>query len=92
MTGNYIRVTMHPKTYVYEKADWMADHFGLGQYGVRFPDGLIFKESEHTWEFALDKKDESKAEVEVISGKNKEGRPTVMTNDVIRKLGGGSWL
>lgn len=35
--SNYINITKHPVTGVYEKAEYCDDYFGPHIYGVRFP-------------------------------------------------------
>ena len=44
--SNYRGVAKHPETGVMEIVDWLDDYFGRRRYGVRFPDGKVFKESE----------------------------------------------
>lgn len=39
--STYSRMTKNPITGVFEKAQWMDDHFGHHHYGVKFPDGSI---------------------------------------------------
>ena len=41
--SNYSAKTFHPITKTLEDADWLDDHFGHHQYGVRFAGGDIFK-------------------------------------------------
>ncbi len=44
--SNYQQITKHPETGEMHLADWLDDHFGSHRYGVRFPDGKVFKESD----------------------------------------------
>lgn len=44
--SNYQQVTRHPETGEMLLADWLDDHFGSHRYGVRFPDGKIFRATE----------------------------------------------
>lgn len=38
--------TKHPVTGEIQEARWLDDYFGRHRYGVRFPDGSVFRESE----------------------------------------------
>lgn len=44
--SNFSRMTKHPKTGEMDLAEWLDDHFGHHRYGVRFPDGQVFRETE----------------------------------------------
>lgn len=44
--SNYQQPTKHPETGRIEVADWLDDFFGRHRYGVRFPDGKVFRASE----------------------------------------------
>lgn len=44
--SNYQQPTKHPETGRIEVADWLDDYFGRHRYGVRFPDGKVFRASE----------------------------------------------
>ena len=44
--SDYKKPTKHPKTGKFEIADWMDNHFGHYNYGVKFPDGQIFNPDE----------------------------------------------
>lgn len=44
--SHFTRKTNHPETGKTEEAEWMDDYFGPHEYGVRFKDGKVFKESE----------------------------------------------
>lgn len=46
LMSNYQQMTKHPETGETVMADWLDDHFGHHRYGVRFPDGKVFRESE----------------------------------------------
>jgi hypothetical protein len=50
--SNFTRVTKNPRTGEFEKADWLDSHFGPHHYGIRFPDGEVFNQRDHRWEFA----------------------------------------
>jgi len=55
--SSYIQVTKHPRTGLWEEADWLDDYFGPRQYGVRFPsDDMIFRATGHDWEIMHDVK------------------------------------
>ena len=41
--SNFTAPTFHPKTGKIEQANWVDNHFGHYGYGVRFPDGEIFR-------------------------------------------------
>lgn len=49
--SSFKRITKHPLTGDFEQSDWLDDYYGKHEYGVRFPDGDTFKESEYKWEF-----------------------------------------
>jgi hypothetical protein len=51
--SNYIRRTKNPKTGKFEDAEWLDDYYGKHQYGVRFPDGQVYREDPGViqWEF-----------------------------------------
>lgn len=44
--SNFSQMTKHPRTGEIQMADWIDDHFGHHRYGVRFPDGRVFPDSE----------------------------------------------
>ena len=44
--SNFSQMTKHPTTGHVLLAEWLDDHFGPHRYGVRFPDGKIFRETE----------------------------------------------
>ncbi len=44
--SNFSRMTKHPKTGHLLLAEWLDDHYGHHRYGVRFPDGTIFPETD----------------------------------------------
>lgn len=44
--SSYTTKTIHPITKTVENADWLDDYFGPHRYGVRFPDGQVFKPEE----------------------------------------------
>lgn len=48
--SNYNRYTKHPITGNIERAEWLDDHFGAHEYGVRFASGEVFKADEREWE------------------------------------------
>ena len=52
--SNYSRLTKHPKTGEFLQAEWLDDYFGPHEYGVRFPDGKVFRASGNKWEFEDD--------------------------------------
>lgn len=39
--SNYTRTTKNPFTSKWEEADWLDDHFGKHNYGVKFKDGTV---------------------------------------------------
>lgn len=41
--SSYMAPTFHPETGKIERAYWMDDYFGPHRYGVKFPDGKVFK-------------------------------------------------
>jgi hypothetical protein len=49
--SSYTRRTKNPISGKFELAWWIDDFFGKHLYGVKFPDGTVFRESEHEWEF-----------------------------------------
>jgi len=49
--STYQRRTKNPVTGEFEEATWLDDHFGRHRYGVQFPDGKIYRQSDHQWEF-----------------------------------------
>jgi len=54
--SSYTRITKHPVTGNFEEAQWIDNYFGEGsEYVVKFPDGAIFRESKHKWEFQAEK-------------------------------------
>lgn len=42
--SSFIKPTLHPVTGKLESAEWLDNHFGRHQYGVRFADGVIAHE------------------------------------------------
>lgn len=44
--SNSHKLTRHPETGKIERAEWLDDYFGLHRYGVKFPDGRVFREEE----------------------------------------------
>lgn len=52
--SNYIKKTKHPETGKFEDASWLDDYFGKHRYAVRFPDGRVYAETDHQWEFEND--------------------------------------
>jgi len=46
--SNFITKTKHPRTGREEAAEWLDDYFGEHNYGVRFPDGRVYREEEIT--------------------------------------------
>ncbi len=40
--SSYVKLTMHPESGQWEEAEWLDDHFGHHNYGVRFPDGMVY--------------------------------------------------
>jgi hypothetical protein len=49
--SNYTRRTRHPVTGEFQDADWLDNYFGRWAYGVRFPDGRVFRAADYQWEF-----------------------------------------
>lgn len=48
--SSYIEKTVNPDTHEIEMAEWLDDHFGSHEYGVRFPStGVIYKASDFEW-------------------------------------------
>lgn len=41
--SNYTRLTKHPDTGKWEQAEWLDDYYAHYEYGVRFPDGKVFR-------------------------------------------------
>lgn len=48
--SSYYRQTKHPKTGIWYEAHWLDDYFGSHNYGVKFPDGEVFRADEYEWE------------------------------------------
>ena len=46
--SSFNRKTKHPRTGKLEEAEWLDDYFGNHNYGVRFPDGSVFREGDIT--------------------------------------------
>jgi hypothetical protein len=44
--SNFYRQTKNPKTGQIEQAEWLDDYFGSRKYGVRFPDGMVYRPEE----------------------------------------------
>lgn len=44
--SNYSQITKHPETGEMVSAHWIDDYFGRHRYGVRFPDGKMFRAEE----------------------------------------------
>jgi hypothetical protein len=44
--SSYKKLTKNPKTGEFEEAFWMDDYFGEHKYGVKFPDGEVYKSEE----------------------------------------------
>ena len=44
--SNYTKLTQHPRTGETLEASWLDDYFGRHRYGVRFPNGDVFREEE----------------------------------------------
>lgn len=44
--SNFQQETRHPETGEVFTADWVDDYFGPHRYGVRFPDGKVFRDWE----------------------------------------------
>jgi hypothetical protein len=51
ISGSGNRRTKNPVTGEYEEAFWIDDYFGRHRYGVRFPSGVVYRETDHRWEF-----------------------------------------
>jgi hypothetical protein len=51
--SSYTRSTQHPITGKIEVAEWLDDYFGSHKYGIKFPDGKIFKAEEFIWQINL---------------------------------------
>jgi hypothetical protein len=49
--SSFCRRTKNPVTGEYEEAFWIDDYFGRHRYGVRFPSGVVYRETDHRWEF-----------------------------------------
>lgn len=49
--STFYRRTKNPLTGEFEDALWMDDHFGRHRYGVHFPGGMVYRETDHNWEF-----------------------------------------
>lgn len=46
LMSSFFLLTKHPETGQMETAQWLDDYFGWHRYGVRFPDGKVFREAE----------------------------------------------
>lgn len=55
--SNFTRPTKNPETGRIEVATFLDDYFGRHQYGIEFPDGSIYRESEIDDEPARPEKD-----------------------------------
>jgi len=44
--SSFIKKIMNPYTGIEEKAEFLDDYFGRHCYGVRFSNGMIYRESE----------------------------------------------
>lgn len=44
--SNFFQLTKHPKTGLFVLAEWLDDYFGHHCFGVRFPDGQVFSETD----------------------------------------------
>lgn len=51
--SSYTRSTQHPLTGKIEVAEWLDDYFGSHNYGIKFPDGKIFRADEFVWRLNL---------------------------------------
>lgn len=60
--SSFIRTTKHPDTGKWEEAEWLDDYFGKHQYGVKFPDGRMFKEAQVEFQTDIDWKEQFKDE------------------------------
>lgn len=50
--SSYKKVTKHPYTKEFEKAEWIDNYYGRRNYGVRFPsDNRVFPADKFLWEF-----------------------------------------
>lgn len=57
--SNFTRLTRNPRTGEFEKAEWLDNHFGRHHFGIRFPDGEIFDQRNHRWEFQNEEEQKS---------------------------------
>lgn len=48
--SSYSRMTKNPKTGEWAEAQWLDNYFGNHRYGVKFPDGEIFRADNFEWE------------------------------------------
>ncbi len=44
--SNFLRLTLNPKTKKMEMATWMDNYFEQREYGVKFPDGEVYREED----------------------------------------------
>jgi hypothetical protein len=49
--SSFYRRTKNPATGAFEDAMWLDNYFGRHRYGVQFPDGRVYRQSDHIWEF-----------------------------------------
>lgn len=50
--SSYTRITKHPRIKKFELAEWLDDYYGNHKYGVRFPNGEVFRDDGRIeWEF-----------------------------------------
>lgn len=52
--SNFTRLTKNPDTGKMEQTDWLDNYFGPHEYGVKFPDGKVYKANDYKWEFGED--------------------------------------
>ena len=51
LMSSFFRRTKHPITGKFEPAWWLDNYFGRFRYGVKVPDGQVFRQEGHKWEF-----------------------------------------
>jgi hypothetical protein len=49
--SSFHRLTKNPASGEFENAIWIDDYYGRHRYGVQFPDGTIYRQSDHNWVF-----------------------------------------